>query len=64
MDTRKIVQRLRVEGLSIEASAIKWIQQWLELQTDAAEAFEVVIKHLPKATCTQHSCLCVARIDV
>ena len=50
------MQRLRVEGLSIEATAIKWVQQWLDKQPDPAQAFEVVIQQLPKATCTRFLC--------
>lgn len=50
METRRIVQRLRVEGLSIEAAALKWVQAWLERQPDPAFAFEQAILQLPKAS--------------
>jgi hypothetical protein len=53
MDAKKIVQMLRVEGLSIDASAVKWLLQWLARQKDnEVAAFEEVIRHLPKSSCT------------
>ena len=54
MNTKKIVERMKVEGLSIEANAAKYLLEWLLKQTNIgpAHALEQVVLRLPKESRT------------